>query len=98
MAWKHPTIPAKQKRWSRDPNSLAVEVMAEAMESADVTSTATLRMRWEGKSAVREAMLVLEAERVGARSQRARPEAPCSRRARAVERPRVPAPPVTKNC
>lgn len=90
------TIPAKQKRWSMLPPRVeAVFVTASAMEAASVTSTAMLKMRVEGKSEAREVMVCWELRRVDSRSQRQRPEAPCSRRARAVERARVPAPPVT---
>jgi hypothetical protein len=48
-----------------------------------------------GNSDARDVMVEREERRVLSRSQRQIPEAPCSRRARAQERPRVPAPPVT---
>lgn len=54
-----------------------------------------LRTRVEGKSFARAVIVARDERRVLSRSHRQIPEAPCSRRARAQERPRVPAPPVT---
>lgn len=95
MAWMQPTIPAKQKRWSIELRVLTVEATASERAEASVTSTARPKIRDEGKSFAKARIEVWEVRRVDSRSQRAIPEAPCSRRARAAERPRVPAPPVT---
>lgn len=59
-----------------------------------VTSLHIERMRACGKSWEREVMWSVVEEK--SRSRRARPESPCSRRARALTRARVPPPPVTR--
>ena len=55
-----------------------------------------LKTRVEGKSAARAVIVESDERSVLSRSQRQIPEAPCSNKARAQERPRVPAPPVTR--
>jgi hypothetical protein len=95
MAGTQPTIPAKQNMWSREPRVETVEETPSCTEAESVTSTAMLKTRVLGNSDARDVMVEREERRVLSRSQRQIPEAPCSRRARAQERPRVPAPPVT---
>jgi hypothetical protein len=72
-----------------------VEDTPSCTEAESVTSTAMLKTRVLGNSEARDVMVERDERRVLSRSQRHIPEAPCSRRARAQERPRVPAPPVT---
>jgi len=72
-----------------------VDETPSATEAASVTSTAILKTRIAGNSAARAVMVEREERRVLSRSQMQTPEAPCSSMARAQERPRVPAPPVT---
>jgi len=72
-----------------------VEVRAVEMESGERTSTLMPIMVALGKEVWREDIAAEEAGEVGFTSQRARPERPCSRRARAEARARVPVPPVT---
>lgn len=95
IAGTQPTIPAKQKRWSSEPRVETVFVTPSATEAESVTSTAMLNTRTLGKSAASAVIVEREERRVLSRSHRQMPDAPCSRRARAQERPRVPAPPVT---
>ena len=72
-----------------------MEVRDEVMASESVTSVTMERIRALGNSDASLLMGSCEVRSVDSRSQSARPVAPCSRRARAVERARVPAPPVT---
>ena len=92
-ACTHPTTPAKQHRISTLPNSAAVSSTARSTCAASVTSTRLTRICAPGKSAARD--LTSESAWAKSRSRSARLERPCSRRARALMRARVPAPPVT---
>lgn len=93
MAWVQPTTPAKQRSVEIEPRTLRVSVRAAAMAVSERTSTAMVRMRACGNWVC--SVLRWEKAVSGFRSQRARPVAPCSRRARAASRARVPVPPVT---
>lgn len=72
-----------------------VEETPSATEAESVTSTAMLKTQIAGNSDARAVMAEREERRVLSRSQMQTPDAPCSSMARAQERPRVPAPPVT---
>jgi hypothetical protein len=93
-----PTMPAKQNRCAMLPRCLTTVSTASLTPSSSVTSTAMLKTRVFGKSLASERISDCEDRMVDSRSQRQQPEAPCSRRARAQDSPRVPAPPVTAQC
>ncbi len=93
MACVQPTTPAKQHSMSTLPSSRATSSTADFSWSALVMSTFTERICALGKSFFRES-ISLE-EELESRSNSARFERPCSSRARALTRARVPAPPVT---
>jgi hypothetical protein len=95
MAWVQPTTPAKQHSMSMLPSTFAALSTAEAIWASSRTSTASVMMRRSGKRAC--SFLMRSKAASGFTSQRARPEAPCSRRASAASRARVPAPPVTRS-
>jgi hypothetical protein len=95
MAGTQPTIPAKQNMWSSEPRVETVEETPSCTEAESVTSTAMLKTRVLGNSEARDVIVEREERSVLSRSQRQIPEAPCSSSARAQDRPRVPAPPVT---
>jgi hypothetical protein len=78
-----------------EPRVEIVVVVEVVIAVVSVTSTGIARILEEGKSVFRAWMAGWEVWRVEGRSQRAMPEAPCSSKARVVERARVPAPPVT---
>lgn len=94
-AWKQPTMPAKQKRWSRLPSVLTTASTPSATLAESVTSTDTPKTLASGKSFASSSSSACALRRVASRSQRQHPEAPCSSKARAVDWPSVPAPPVT---
>jgi hypothetical protein len=93
MACVQPTTPAKQQSVEIGPRTLTVSCMAVAMAASSLTSTAHVVIRVWGNRAW--SAFMEEKDWLGSRSQRARPEAPCSRRAVAASRARLPAPPVT---
>ena len=93
VAWVQPTTPAKQQRIVIFPSSLTVMSTADCSSSAFVISILTGSILEDGKSFFKASISVVACD--GARSNRARPDKPCSRRARALTRARVPAPPVT---
>ena len=93
--WTAETTPAKQQRMLMVGRVWRVEVRAVEMEFGSRTSTLMAIMVALGKEVRRSDIAASEAGEVGFTSQRARPERPCSRRARAEARARVPVPPVT---
>ena len=93
MACVHPTTPAKQHNMSTLPSSEAASVTADRSCSASVTSTLTGSTVAPGNSALSASISGIDF--AWSRSKRARPERPCSSKARALTRARVPAPPVT---
>lgn len=68
--------------------------MAVDTESASVTSHCVVKMLADGKSLHKELTAGTDWDELRSRS--ARPLAPCSRRARAEAKARVPVPPVTR--
>ena len=93
IACVHPTTPAKQHSISTLPNSETVSLTADSNCSAFVTSTRIESTVAFGKSVLSASISRLDFE--WSRSNSARPERPCSSKARALTRARVPAPPVT---
>jgi hypothetical protein len=93
MACVQSTTPAKQHSVDIGPRTFTLSSRAVAMADSSRTSTAQVVMRVWGKRAW--SSLTEEKAWSGFRSQRARPDAPCSRRAAAAARARAPAPPVT---
>jgi hypothetical protein len=94
-ATHQPTTPAKQQSMSTLPSTLTELSTANAIWFSSRTSTASVMMRrsgnWECRSFTASNALS------GFTSHKARPDAPCSRRALAASRASVPAPPVTKD-
>ena len=88
-----PTTPAKQQRISMLPSSLAISTVAVSTPVAFVISTIFRTILDEGKSIRRRSMAATDCLRLMSNS--ARPARPCSSRARAASRAKVPAPPVT---
>ena len=93
IACVQPTTPAKQHSMSTLPSSETVRSTADSNCSALVTSTLTDRTVAPGKSFLSASISRDDFE--WSRSKSARPERPCSSKARAFTRARVPAPPVT---
>lgn len=88
-----PTMPAKQRSVVMGPSTFTALERADAIWDSERTSTASAIMRRSGNLACRAWME--GSAWSGFRSQRARPEQPCSRSAVAASRASVPAPPVT---
>ena len=94
MACVQPTTPAKQHSISTLPSSEVVNLTADSSCSAFVTSTLIDKTLALGKSVFSASISRVDFE--CSRSKSARPERPCSSKARAFTRARVPAPPVTR--
>lgn len=90
----HPTTPAKQHSIFTGPSSAVDWASARSTCAGSVTSPHIERIRACGKSRKRE--VIWSAVEEKSRSKRTKPESPCSRRARALTRARVPLPPVTR--
>lgn len=88
-----PTTPAKHIKISTLPSSCAARSTAVWTCVASVTLTLSVTIVACGKSVRRASISALACD--GSRSNRARPERPCSSSARALTKARVPAPPVT---
>lgn len=93
IACVHPTTPAKQHSTSTLRRCDTVSLTADSNCSAFVTSTFIDKTFACGKSAFSASISRVDFE--WSRSKSARPERPCSSKARAFTRARVPAPPVT---
>ena len=91
------TTPAKQTRLFNAPSFSLISATTESMLSASVTLTPPVWILACGKSARSWEMASLASGSLNdaGRSRSARPEAPCSRNARADASARDPAPPVT---
>ena len=93
MACVHPTTPAKQHSISTLRRCETVSLTADSNCSALVMSTFIDKTFACGKSAFSASISWVDF--AWSRSKSARPERPCSSKARAFTRARVPAPPVT---
>lgn len=95
MEGTQPTMPAKQQRMSMVERSDFADSRAILTADSEVTSTGTACTGRSGKWDLRVSMAFADEEIVEGRSRRQMPEQPCSRRALAVARASVPAPPVS---
>ena len=93
IACSQATTPAKQHKIFIPPNSVAASAVISCTSSASVTLTVLVIILARGKSVINDSIAAPACDRSISKS--ARPERPCSRRARAFTRARVPAPPVT---
>lgn len=89
------TMPAKQQRILSSPSSSRTFFMVSRIVSAFVTSHGATTIFAAGKSFPRAWMADCSFAWAVGKSNRAIPERPCSRRARAEARASLPAPPVT---
>ena len=94
MDGTQPTMPAKQQRMSMLDMRDAAQANAVVMAEEDVTSTEMVCIGLLGKAVLSKSMLSVDEAKVEGRSMRQMAEAPCSRRATAEARARLPAPPV----